>query len=308
MKRILALLFLSVFGVTLFGCSRPIIYEEEARTHTWLLQRTEGYTQLEPTSRMILFREDDGFTVKIDTGSDMNPRLTVVNDQTYVTAVENSLLTATADQSLFAQATHSNRVYDPYKNRYTRALQVYQKDETTFRIFFWLYGSATDFYPVPRLLTEKQYNQMLEIVEAYTNEQKAVSDENGTEPINYLKDFMALYKAYYTTDIAANPNLGIFYELVGTSEYLSEYRTLFAQLEMTEQDWRASFESLGYTGDRPVFQILYCDLTVGETDLTFALRTDDVYHSQSLQASGTQLTYSFCPSLASYDFITVTQE
>lgn len=308
MKRLLALLFLGVFGVTLFGCSRPIIYEEEVRTHSWLTQRTEGYTQIDPSSRMILFREDDGFTVKIDTGSDMNPRLTVVNDQTYITAAENSLLTATADQSLFAKATHANRVYDPYKNRYTRALQVYQKDETTFRIFFWLYGSATDFYPVPRLLTEKQYKQMLEIVETYTNEQKAVSEQNGEEPVNYLKDFSTLYKPYYASDVATNPNLGIFYELEGTSEYLSEYRTLFAQLEMTEQDWRASFESLGYTGDQPHFQILYCDLTVEESNLTFALRTDDVYNSKALQAAGTQLTYAFCPSLATYDFITVSQE
>ncbi len=306
MKKALSLILTLLMAAALFGCGNAVIYEEETAVNTWLKERTQGYTQIAPSSRMVLFQEEEGFKIRIDTGSDMIPKLTVENDKTNTVALDNSILTVTAGDGLYAKADHTSSVFDPYKNRYTRAMQVYQKDGTTFRIFFWLYGSATDFYPIPQLLTSDQYDRMLKILEDYTAEKLEETEAVGETNVNYTGDFMALYKSYYFTDKAKNPGGTIFYEYNGTpSEHLLVYRNLFSQLEMTEQDWRKSFEDLGYTGQKLDLQIVYCDLVVGTDTVDLSLQTSDAYTSALLQSKNLTLTYAFCPSLSQQDYIRV---
>lgn len=307
MKKIVSLTLLLFMAASLFSCAKPVIYEEEEAIHGWLKERTAGYTQVNPSSRMVLFQEEEGFKVRIDTGSDMVPKLTVDYDAINTVAVDNSILTVTSGTVLYGTATHVNRVFDPYRNAYTRALQVWQKDEKTFRIFFWIYGSDTDFYPFPKLLTEPQYRQMLDLVTAYTEQANAKAEAAGEDIINYAGEFMNLYKGYYTTEKAKNPNSGIFYEYVGKStEYADLYRSLFAKMGLTEQDWRKSFEDLGYTGQKLDLMIVYCDLTVGDNAVSLALKPKDAYFSHLLAAQNPAFTYNFCPSLSQKDFVVVT--
>ncbi len=307
MKKIVSLALVLLTAASLFACTKPVIYDEEAAIHEWLKERTAGYTQVNPSSRMVLFQEEEGFKIRIDTGSDMVPKLTVENDAANTVAVDNSVLTVASGSALYATATHENRVFDPYRNAYTRALQVWQKDEKTFRIFFWLYGADTDFYPFPKLLTEPQYRQMLELVTDYMEQANAKAEVAGEEIINYAGDFMNLYKGYYTTEKAKNPSSNIFYEYVGKpTEYAGIYRSLFTQLGLTEQDWRKSYEDLGYTGQKLDLTIVYCDLTVDDAAVSLALQTKDSYFSHLLAAKNPAFTYTFCPSLSQKEFVKVT--
>lgn len=309
MKKICSLTLLLALTLSLWGCARPIIYEEEKTIHTWLNERTEGYDRVPASSRMILYQDEKGFTVKIDTGTNALPRISIEDDKTNVIATENSLLTVTNENSIFAQATHENSVFDPYRNSYTRSMKVYQKDESSFRVFLWLYGSPTDFYPIPQLLTQSQYTQMLEIVKEYT-EKKAVESEAADEdPFNYTADFMSLYEGRYFSDKATNQQGAIFYQYNDTpSKHFSAYRTLFSQLNLTEQDWRASFESLGYTGQKLNLHIVYFDIYIGRETVDITLMTSDTYTSHLLASQDQNFTYAFCPSLASQDFIHVKQK
>lgn len=309
MKKLCSLALLFALTATLWGCSSPIVYEEEKTINAWLNERTEGYRQVAPSSRMVLYQDEEGFTVKIDTGTDMIPRITVEDDKTNTTAVDNTMLTVTGGNTVFARSTHENSVFDPYRNSYTRAMKVYQKDETTFRVFFWLYGAPTDFYPIPQLLTQEQYSQMLEIVEEYSTEKVAESKDAGEDPVNYTGDFMALYKGQYFSHKAKNPDGTIFYQYNGsTSEYFSVYRTLFFDLGLTEQDWRTSYEKLGYTGQELNLQIVYFDLSVGKDTVDMTLMTSDTYTSRLLASYNLDFTYSFCTSLAPQEFIKVEQK
>lgn len=309
LKKILSLVLLGTMAVGLCSCTgKPIIYDEEIAVQQWLTRHTEGYALLQASSRMVLYRDEEGFTVKIDTGTDLIPRITVADEKTNTTAVDNSFLIVTEDASLYAQASHANSVFDPYRNSYTRALKVYKKDDTTFRVFFWLYGSATDFYPIPQLLTSDQYTQMLEKVDAYTWEHYDESMEEQGEAINYTGDFMALYKGQYFSDKATNPNGEIFYQYTGTaSEYLSVYEDLFAELGLTQQDWRKSYETLGYTGQRLDLQILYCDINVGTDAVHFTLNTSDAYTSNLLAYRNPKFTYAFCSGMIGKSFVRVEQ-
>ncbi len=301
MKKILISAFaLLLLTLSLCGCNRAIIYEEETAIQTWLKEKTQGYTQCTPSSRMILTHQKDGFQIRLDTGSDMVAKLTVENDATNQTVQERNLLTVTGPGGLFAAADHANRVFDPYRNSYTRALQVWQKDETTFRIFFWLYGEDTDFYPIPKLLTQDQYRRVLDMVETYNGEKALESEAAGEKIINYTGDFLNLYQAIYVSDKATNPNGTVYYEHTGAAtEHAAIYREMFSRLGLTEQDWRRSFQKLGYTGQKLNLQILYCDLTVGESTVTMTLHTDDGYTSSLLASQNLPLTYSFCPAFAS---------
>lgn len=309
MKRILSFFLLFPLLLTFCACSHPIIYPEEETVHKWLTERTDGYSQVSPSSRMVLFSEEDGFTVKIDTGSDMNPRLTIADERTNISAVDNTILSAAVGDRLFATSTHTNRVFDPYRNGYTRAMQVYRKDASTFRIFFWLYGGIGDFYPIPRLLTQAQYEQILKIVEEYTDTEYRKSIENNEVAVNYLEDFSRLYKEKYASDLAPNPNLGVFYECdTPNSDYLSVYTKLFNQMGLSPQEWRESFADLGYVGEKSTLKILYCDLTVGEGTVDIVLKTKDSYTSPLASALSAPWVYTFCPSISLQEFVHITQE
>ncbi len=306
MKKILSLFLLLSLTVALCGCGNAIVYEEEKTVDTWLKEHTTGYTEWKSTSRMMLYTVEEGFKISITTGSDRLPKLTVENDATNTVAVENAVLTVTAGEKLYAAANHENRVFDPYRNRYTASMKVFQKDAETFRIFFWLYGEDTDFFPLPKLLTQEQYDKILALVEAYTQEQIQVSETQGEDPFNYTGEFLSLYKSKYFSDLAKNPDGTIYYEFTGVeTENALLYRNLIAQLEMTEQDWRKSYEDLGYTGPKLNLQIVYCDLVIGADKVTFTLRTDDAYTSHLLASKDLALTYAFCPSLTNFDYIQV---
>ena len=305
MKKILSLALVLLTVATLFGCSKAVIYEEETTIHTWLKQRTEGYVQLTPSSLMVLTNREDGYRIELSTGSDMIPELTVKNQKNNTTATEKNLLTVTTDQTLFAQANHKNSVFDPYRNSYTRALQVWKKDESTLRIFLWLHGEYTDFYPIPKLLTQSQYSEMLKLVEDYDAKRAEASKNSGEKIINYTGDFLNLYKSSYFSDKAKNPDGDIYYECVATTEYAAEYRKLFAQLGLSEQDWRKSFEKLGYTGQRLNLQIVYFDLTIGKNGLKITLNTADAFTSALLKSKNLPLEYAFCPNLQAVDGIHV---
>ncbi len=305
MKKVLSLTLVLFTVSILFGCSKAVIYEEETTINTWLKQRTEGYVQLTPSSLMVLTNREDGFRIELSTGSDMIPELTVKNRKNNTAGTERNLLTVTTDQTLFAQANHKNSVFDPYRNSYTRALQVWKKDDSTFRIFLWLYGDETDFYPIPKLLTQSQYSEILKLVEAYDAERAETSKNSGEKIINYTGDFLNLYKSSYFSDKAKNPNGDIYYECIGTSEYAAEYRKLFAQLGLSEQAWRKSFETLGYTGQKLNLQIVYFDLVVNKNDLKMTLNTTDAFTSALLKSKNLPLQYSFCPALQEVDGIHV---
>ena len=306
MKKILSVLLVLLITTTLLcACNSAVIYEEETAINAWLKQRTQGYGQVSPSSRMILFRADGGFTVRIDTGSDLSPKLTVEDDETNTVVQEKSILTATSDTALYAIADHARRVFDPYKKRYTYSMQVWQKDASTFRIFFWLYGEDTDFYPIPKLLTADQYTEALALVEQYNVEQQAKSEVSGEKIVDYTGDFINLYKAAYFSEKAKNPKGEVYYECVGVTEYASAYRTVFAKMGLSEQDWRNSFEDLGYTGQKLNLQIVYCDVSIGKDTVDMILRTDDAYTSALLKSKNLTLTYSFCPTLKTQDYVNV---
>lgn len=305
MKKSLCLLLVLLMTATLFGCNNAVIYDEETVINRWLKERTQGYVQVSPSSHMVLYKEEEGFKLDLDTGTDMIPTLKLDNDAKNIVTVEKDLLSVTVGEEEFAVATHENRVFDPYRNRYTRALQVWKKDDTTFRIFFWLYGEDTDFYPIPKLLTQEQYAEIIALVEEYNAEKQEESLVANEKIINYTADFMNLYKASYFSDKAKNPDGTIYYECVGTTEYASVYRNLFAELELSEQDWRNSFESLGYTGQKLNLQILYCDLVVNEESVTLTLQTQDGYRSSLLKSKNLAFDYAFCPAFAELDYVNV---
>ncbi len=175
MKKILSLALILSICATFFGCSKAIIYEEEAVIHQWLNQRTEGYVQLTPSSQMVLASTQNGIKIDLDTGADMIPELKIKPGKTADSLTENNILTLSEGETVFAKANHKNSVFNPYRNHYTRALQVWKKDDSTFRIFFWLYGNNTDFYPIPQLLTQSQYSEMLKLVEDYDAKQTEAS-------------------------------------------------------------------------------------------------------------------------------------
>jgi len=310
MKKILSLLLILPLLAGLCACSSGvIIYEEETAIHQWIAQRTEGYTQIAPSSMMYLRKDNSAFTLRIDTGSDTYPRVTVINELKNVTAVDNTMLTVKQGDQLFAQSTHTNRFFDPYSNDYTPTMKVYKKDDYTFRVFFWLYGSNTDFYPIPLLLTAEQFLQAKAQVDAYNQEKYAESADAGDQPFDYSAEFTSLYEAKYFSDKAKNPKGEIYYEYTGAAcDNLTVYRNLIRRLGLTEQDWRKSFEDLGYVGQALNLQIVYCDITVGTADISMVLKTSDPFTSQALKAKNPQFTYTFCSSLATYDFIKITQE
>ncbi len=305
MKKIFSLFLVLLMITALFGCNNAIIYDEETTVNHWLKEHTQGYVQLNPSSVMTLYKEEEGFKISIDTGTDMIPELKLENDAKNTVTLEKNLLTATVGEKPYAVATHENRVFDPYRNRYTRALQVWKKDETNFRIFFWLYGEDTDFYPIPKLLTQEQYTEITALVEEYNAEKQEESFAANEKVINYAADFMNLYKASYFSDKAKNPDGTIYYECVGTTEYAVIYRNLFSKLELSEQDWRNSFESLGYTGQKLNLQIVYCDLAVNEKSVDLILQTKDGYTSSLLKIKNPELSYTFCPALAELDYVNI---
>ena len=305
MKKILSLALVLFTVTTMLGCSKAVIYEEETEINTWLKQRTEGYVQLPPSSQMVLASTQNGIKIDLDTGADMIPELKIKPGKTADFLTENNILTLSEGETVFAKANHKNSVFNPYRNHYTRALQVWKKDDFTFRIFFWLYGDNTDFYPIPKLLTQSQYSEMLELVKAYDAQKAEESINAETNVVNYTGDFLGLYKSFYFSDKAKNPDGDIYYECVGTTEYAAEYRKLFAQLGLSEQDWRKSFEALGYTGQKLNLQIVYCDLTIDGNSVNLTLQTADAYTSALLQSKELNLQYSFCPALQNSEGITV---
>lgn len=309
LKKAFALCLLLTFLLSLFGCSHAIVYDEEKDVHNWLTERTKGYTQIPNSSRMVLYEVEDHFAAKITTGSNGAPRLIIENQMTYVTATENSILSVTTPSSAFGMGTNEPKVFDPYRNTYTASMKAYQKGDNQFRVFFWIYGAPTDFYPIPQLLTEEQYNKMLKIVGDYTEAQKIVSEQQDTEPVNYLGDFMSIYSNGYFSDKARNPSGEIFYQYNGAqSQYLSTYRNLFGKMGMSEQDWRKSYEELGYTGHHPQLLIVYFDMTVNEKTVDITLMKSDTYRSGSLALKNPNFIYAFCPGFETHEFITITAE
>lgn len=305
MKKILSFFLVFLIAASLFGCNNAIIYDEETTVNGWLKERTRGYVQISPSSHMILFKEEEGFKIGIDTGTDMIPKLKLENDEENTVTIEANMLSATAGEELFSAATHAPRVFDPYRNRYTRAMQVWKKDDATFRIFFWLYGEDTDFYPVPKLLTQEQYTAMTALVEEYNAKKQEESLAANEKIVNYTADFLNLYQGSYYSEKAENPDGNIFYECTGTTEYATVYRDLFSELELSEQDWRNSFASLGYTGQKLNLQIVYCDLSVNDASVDLTLHTEDGYTSAFLKSKNTSLSYVFCPALAELNYVNV---
>ena len=298
MKKILALIFALLFTLACAGCSKPIIYEEEKETTQWLSEKTQGYSLVPTSAMMILTDQENGWKIQINTGSDMVPQLLIKNASNRSEITERSVLTVTTTSSLFAKATHASRVFNPYPNRFNPALQVWQKDATTFRIFFWLYGANTDFYPIPRLLTEKQYQTILGKVTDYNKEQEEKADLSGDRIINYTADFLKLYENTYYSEIAPNPDGDLFYQYTGeASDYMSIYRALFLEMGLSEQDWRKSFQSLGYTEQQTLLHVVYCDLTVEDGKVHMVLNTEDTYSTPSLKEMNLPLKYAFCPTV-----------
>lgn len=308
MKKTLALLLSAVLLWGLFGCSAPIIYEEEIAAVQWLNERTEGYTAL-PPNQTRLYKDEEGFIFHIRSASGGIPRPEIEYDPLSVTVRETDLLTSFVGDTPFATASTLNRVFHPYQNQYNSAMQIFWKDAKTFRVFLWLYAEDTDDYPLPRILNAEQYQSMLELVNAYNDEMYVKHENEGALHVNYVQIFLDSYPGKYISDKVSNPEGVIFYEYNGgAKDYVSEYSSLFAKLNMTQQDWRASYEALGYKGAKPVYQILYFDVAIGNTVIDLTLNTADVYTSPALQEKNLTFTYTFCPELAKQEFMNVTQK
>ena len=308
MKKTVSFLLIFFLIPSLFACSKAIVYSEETEINTWLKARTEGYTQVQSSSLMDLYAEEEGFKVTLSTGSDMVPKLRVENDALNQTTEEKDLLTVFSGDTEIARATHKNRVFDPYRNSYVRALQVWQKSGTEYRIFLWLYAEDTDFYPIPKLLTPEQYQRILPLVEEYNETQAAEDEADGNKIVDYLGDFLSLYKATYSSEKAENSKGELFYECTGTTAYGDIYRTLFAKLGLSEQNWRNSFRSLGYAGQTLNLQLVYFDLTVGGDAVSLSFAESDTFSTTRWTEQNPFVTYVFCPAFADTEYVTLTEK
>ena len=307
MKKIGSLFLIFVLAASLCACSKAIVYEEEREINGWLKDRTQGYSQISPSSLMNLYTKEEGFKISISTGSDMIPKLQVENDALNKKAEENSLLTVSSGDKEIVSANHKKSFFDPYRNAYVRSLQVWKKSDTQFRVFLWLYAEETDFYPFPKLLTQEQYDRIFALVQEFDAEQAEEDETAGNKVVDYTGDFINLYKASYNSDKAKNPKGELYYECVGTTLYGSTYRSLFSQLGLSEQDWRNSFKELGYTGQELNLQIVYFDLTVGDDAVSLTLQTKDAYSTARWESRNPAVTYTFCPAFAEAEYITLTE-
>lgn len=307
MKKIGSLFLIFLLAASLCACSKAIVYQEETAINTWLKERTQGYSQVQSSSLMELYMKEEGFKVSLSTGSDRIPKLRVENDAVDEKVEEERILTVTSKNDELAAASHEKSVFDPYRNAYVPALQVWQKSETEFRVFLWLYAEETDYYPIPKLLTKAQYDRALALVEAYDAEQAKKDELAGNKIINYTGDFINLYKASYGSEKAENPKGDLYYECVGTTDYGDVYRSLFAEVGLSEQDWRNSFKSLGYTGQKLNLQVVYFDLTVGDSAVSLSLQTEDAYSTPRFKEQNPQVSYAFCPAFAETEYITLTE-
>lgn len=316
MKRIFALSLSLILILSLCACSRPILYEEETAANAWLQEKTKGYTLVPNASYMRLHVDPEGFTVEMDTGSNGIPVLSVDDDVSNIIASERdqetsegSMLTASTSSGLFARAVNEYCVFNPYSNAYEPSVRVYQKDAKTFRIFFWLNADTSDFYPIPKILTREQYDAVLKELNVYNEEEYDKNTAQGLTPFNYVKEFMDIYEQKYTSDLITNPEGTLFYQYNGAeSANLLLYRDFIQDLGLSEQDWRACYQELGYVGPRPVYQIIYCDMVIGDTSIDLTLNTQDVYNSPAMKDTHMKLIYTFCPALASQPFMNVTQK
>ena len=323
MKKTLALLLLFVLTASLLcSCSAPIIYPEENEVRQWLKERTAGYENLgdkadseEEKRTFWLYKDDAGFLIYLSTSTtNATPFLEIEYDPISQTVRENSLITV--NSSTFK---NQKKVFDPYANDYHYSMQVYRKGEKNFRIFFWVYQESTDFYPLPKLLTEEQYQDMLAKVTAEHEKLMQESDAEGTEPVNYVGAFLDAYKATYTSDLVTKPNGKVFYEFSRWSKeslernngneslFASNFQLWFNALGFSVQDWRESFQELGYENYNPKYQVLYMDITVGETITELTLKTSDRYLSPALRSQNMNFSYEFCPELAKQSFLRVTK-
>lgn len=320
MKKILSLLLLAALAGTLFcSCSVPIIYPEEDEARAWLKQRTEGYVKLDDASRW-LRRDENGFLIYFGTSTkSATPFLEVEFDPANVKTRENALVTVYGNGKSHGTVYNTACVFDPYANDYHRSMQVYQKDENTYRVFFWFYYADTDFYPIPKLLTEEQYQQMLTLVNTYTEEEYNASEAAGEQPVNYAGAFLDSYKPVYSSNLVSDPTGAVFYEYTPLSAELEKkhygnntlfvitFHNLLQDLNLSVQDWRESFEDLGYGEYAPYYQIFYFDLTIGDSVTSLDLKTSDVYFSPALHKTGILFHYDFCPELAKQSFMRVTK-
>ncbi|MBO5220684.1 MAG: hypothetical protein J6C26_00035 [Clostridia bacterium] len=310
MKRILSLLLLLAMTTALLcGCSAPIIYDEEKEVNQWFNARIEGYSYLGGEKSCKLYNDKEGFIVDMRIASGGIPQPEVEYDPISVSVRETDLLTAWIGDKAYASASNAQRVFDPYQNQYLPSMQIYQKDAVTFRIFLWLWGGYTDFYPIPRLLSEEQYTNMKELMSAYHDEKYIESLNNDVEPVDYNALFLSAYTSTYKSDLVTNPNGVLFYEYTGAAdEYLADFASVFARMELTQQNWRKTFEELGYKGSAQEYQIVYFDMVIGESAIDMTLKKSDAYLSPALKAQNNTFTYTFCTNLSQQKFINATQE
>lgn len=308
MKKFLCFIICATFLFALFGCSAPIIYEQEDEMLQWLTEHTEGYTQLSETQKR-LYKDREGFSFEFRTASGGFPQPEVEYDPVSVSVRETDFVSAWVGDTKYATASSLSRVFHPYRNQYFSAMQIYRKDAQHFRVFLWLYGEDTDDYPIPRLLTKEQYDIMLGHVEIYNNIMCEKSEVEEIELVDYMEVFNTSYEAKYRSDKATNPSGELYYEYNGGAEkYKTNFQELFAKLELTPQEWRACYEELGYTGFYPVYQIVYVDITIGNTIIDMTLNTTDTYLSPALKEKNLSFTYTFCPDLAKQDFMNIVIE
>ena len=86
MKKILSLILITLLMLSCAACSHPIVYGEEEAVHNWLTQRTQGYTAVKSTSRMMLYNVDDHFSLQFNTGSNGYPQLKIEDQMKYIVA------------------------------------------------------------------------------------------------------------------------------------------------------------------------------------------------------------------------------
>lgn len=323
MKRILTLFLLFTMIVSLAGCSGIVVYEEENAARAWVAERTKGYRRLySPSATFDLYSDPEGFDIQLDAitypgenGNYESPLLKIDDDvsnsgqimETVDGTSEGSLLSLTSQIGFFGRAICDACIFDPYSNSYDQAMQVYQKDDRTFRIFCWIGAEVTDFYPIPRIMTKDMYEKTYKLVEDYTEEKLQESMDEGEAAFNYAAEFADIYKPVTSSDKVENPKGKTFYLLSKGSENLNTYASLFQSLEYSVQELREIFDGLGYRGPQTAYTIVYFDLVVTDTTVNLTLCESDTYRSPALQKLGYNFTYSFCPTLSRYDFMKITR-
>lgn len=311
MKKLIALLLLTVTVFSLTSCSRAIIYEEEQAITRYVTEVTEGYTKISPRKfydYYFLHEDEKGLTVKLRPNA-AGPYVSVYSYDTMETVTEYQILQVSAtrngETATYGTVSSDELYFDPYRNDYVSCMQVYQKSDTEYRVLFYVLQDAWDFYPVTHAMTSETYDRLLKGITDYMAEDAKIfrSEEELEAVVDYVDLFTSMYEPYVDYTVYFNSLYGSKFASLQQAycwvpsdaiSYDAFYDTVFPYCGFYVQDARAEYEKLGYTGYQPDMIIVPLDFTVGE-NLTISLAEDEIYYATKTQAMGYDFAFTVSP-------------